>query len=93
MTPRRCKIRWCRQWFTPQSEDLVFCPRCRQEILNKERSASGLEHFNNEALATAKHYEAFFREGDYRIINENGVEEWASDLIKRYKQQTKPRPV
>lgn len=93
MTPRRCKIRFCRQWFTPISDDLVFCNRCRHELLNKERGHAAHSNANKEALATTAYYEQSTRVGDYRIINENGVEEWASDLIKRYKRQTKPRPV
>lgn len=93
MTPRRCKIRWCRMWFTPQVDDLIYCNRCRMQLLNAERGHASRSHDNDEAVATTKFYEAAYREGDYRIIDENGVELWASDLIKRYKRQTKPRAV
>lgn len=93
MTPRRCKIRWCRQWFTPKSEDLVYCHRCRHELLGKERSLFDRTNSNAEALATTEYYSKYYREDDYRIINENGVEEWASEMIKRYKRQTRPRGV
>lgn len=92
-TQKRCRIRWCRQWFEANSPDLIFCDRCRQEILARERGSGAASFQNEEALRTAAFYEAQHRIADYRIIDERGDEVWASDLIKRYRAETKPRPV
>lgn len=68
---------------------LLFCPRCREEMLAREPKPD-----NEEALVVSAAYASSTtarREWDVRIIDENGEEVWALDLAKRYKKQTEPR--
>lgn len=94
----RCKHRWCSAKFESSAPDLLFCPSCRIQLLAAERSVpSGdctiWEWDNREAIATTAFWAEQLRSPfDYRLLDENGREVWASDLIKRYKRETRPRP-
>lgn len=92
---RRCRHSWCKQRFDAQASDLIFCPRCRNLLLLKEeamaRSSGSARIQSAEAMATMEFWREWRSPFDYRVIDENGREVWASDLIKRYKRETKPR--
>lgn len=85
---RRCRRPTCRAKFTPASDDLIFCPRCRDWMLRMERQWD-----NKELDILNRFYSRAFKDRsdwDARIIDENGEEVWALDLAKRYLDQTRP---
>lgn len=89
---RKCKHKGCKQHFVPASDDLVFCPSCRELLLFLEQGhGRGRSVRNVEALATSEIWNLSRPPFDYRIIDENGVETWASDLAKRYDRELRQR--
>lgn len=94
---KRCRHRWCRARFDAGADDLLFCPSCREELLRKEAAVLAQSGYGRvqlaEAIATTEYWREWRSPFDYRVIDENGREVWASDLIKRYKRETKPRPI
>lgn len=71
---------------------MLVCPQCRASILAKEQNARAMSFRNAEAKRVDAFNESFRDFWDWRIIDETGRELWASDLAKRYRHDTMPRP-
>jgi hypothetical protein len=80
----------CGRLFTPKLPRQTQCARCRQHqlILDGRRG----DKREVDALYALLE-EEYSHIGDWKLLDENGDETWATDLAKRYRQQTRPRPV
>lgn len=88
-----CARTRCERLFEKGAPDLLYCPECRQAMLATEAAGSAQTWRNREALATTKFYETLLREQwDWQLLDETNTTVWASDLAKRYRAETLPRP-
>ena len=73
---------------------MKYCPKCRVERM---RRGSISDHERREAyhdhqLQRKKHDSAWHEiVGDWRVVDEHGVEVWASDLAERYRSELRRR--
>ena len=87
-----CTHPGCQRPFQQVAADILYCPSCRLKILNSE-GRSFAYHANREALASARAYEKLRGHWDELIFDENGRLVWKTDLAKRYRSTTCPRPI
>ena len=71
----------CGMPFTAAAADLLVCNRCRRKQLAEEAPMYRRIHAEAEAVTSRM---VWLPPHDYRIIDENGREVWASELQKRY---------
>ena len=85
---RRCRRVTCGKKFAPGAADLLFCPTCRTELLAKEAARSrdaGWVLMSEANSGSAREV------WDWQVIDERGETVWASDLARRYRNETMPR--
>lgn len=85
---RACRRVTCGKKFAPGAADLLFCPRCREEILAQERASSLIGDWVSLSEATSSDARDVW---DWQLLDEKDQLVWASDLARRYRHETAPR--